>query len=284
MIKNKQLKIQKLILIAVLLAIVIFVVFTGRSLSKYIYNSIHSYYLQSKGFYFNSDKLSLNHSEFELENNWSGGETYTITVNLNSKKNDLLCTKADVSYTISYTHSDNIACEIDKTSGVIVGTDNGGVNEGYFTITIDPAQGQVLLNGDQAWIDVVVTSTSPYVQEISGKLIIETGSDDITYEIVDSVGAPYIEVNIINSTNSDEVIGLNFSPTAVLLDMTNDFTLNNQSLVTTAINGNQYVNRVNSKVNAFETTTVKFYKKDTSQDYTYRYGDTSLTPVVTLIK
>ena len=76
-------QIIKLLIIIVILA---FLVPAMTSLSKYVYHAINDYYLGTKGFYFNSDKLSSTHSEFEIANNWSGAETYTITINLNSKK------------------------------------------------------------------------------------------------------------------------------------------------------------------------------------------------------
>ena len=72
------------------------------SLSKYIYNAVQDYYLGSKGFYFNSDKLTTDHAEFEIANNWSGAETYTITINLNSKKNDLLFDSTNTQFIHSF--------------------------------------------------------------------------------------------------------------------------------------------------------------------------------------
>ena len=64
-----------------------------------MYNVIYEHYLASKDFYFNSDKLNLNHTEYKITNNWSGAETYIVTVNMSSKKNDKAVKDADITYT-----------------------------------------------------------------------------------------------------------------------------------------------------------------------------------------
>ena len=276
--RNKTNRIIKLLIVVVIL---LFLIPTMTSMSKYVYNAIHNYYLEAKGFYFNSDKLTSDHIEYEIANNWSGAETYTITVNLNSKKNDLLFAEPDIEYEIKYTHSDNIQCSISKTSGTIVGTNNGGINEDYFVITIDPANGVGLANGETTWVDIEVTSTSPYTATLSGKLIIGVGTEDVTYEIIDAENNPYIEVNITNSLNEGVDVNLLFDPNLILLDMTNNFYLNSIETTTQDINGYSYIKSVKSHIGTLETTSVKFYKVDPSQDYSYQLGD-SKTPVVTL--
>lgn len=272
---------NKIIPLLIVLIILVFLVPTMTSLSKYVYNAVHDYYLGTKGFYFNSDKLSSTHSEFEIANNWSGAETYTITINLNSKKNDLVFAETDIDYEVKFTHSDNIECTVSKTSGTITGSANGGINEDYFIVTINPAGGSGLPNGATTWVDIEVTSTSPYVATLSGKLIIGVGTEDINYEIMDSENSPYLEVNITNSLNTGEDVTLTFDPNLVLLDMTNRFTLNSTAKGTIQINGYEYVNSVTSFVGSLETTTVKFYKVDSSKNYTYQAGDT-ITPVILL--
>lgn len=274
--RNKRINI---IILFIILTILLYFVQTKTSLSKYIYNVVHNYYLQSKGFYFNSDKLGITNSEIEIENNWSGAETYTITVNLNSKKNDLVFAEADIDYTIQYTNSENIECSISKNSGTIIGSQNGGINEDYFIVTINPASGKSLVSGEIAWIDIEVTSSKPYTATLSGRLMIQVGAEDITYEIIDSENNPYIEVNIINSLNEEKEVTLQFDPNILLLDMTSRFSMNAVNKVTQDIGGYQYVNEVTSKVNALETTTIKFYKVDPSQNYEYQLGNEKVPEV-----
>ena len=278
---NKRKKTNTLIIILIFLIILMFIAPQMGSFSKDIYNSVNNYYLASKGFYFNSDKLSIKHSEFEIENNWSGAETYSITINLNSKRNDLVFAESDIDYEISFTNSDNIVCTASKTKGTIKGSNSGGLNEDYFIITINPKDGVGLPDGTQTWVDIEVKSTAPYVQTLSGKLYVGVGSEDISYEIMDSKNNPYLEVNITNSLNEGKDVTLEFDPNIILLDMTDTFTLNASNKITQDINNYAYVNSVTSHVKSLETTAVRFYKVDPSQNYTFEEGDSG-TPVVLL--
>lgn len=272
---------NKVIKALIFLVILLLLVPGLFSLSKYVYNSVRDYYLETKGFYFNSDKLSDNHSEMQIENNWSGAESYAITINLNSKKNDLLFCETDIDYEISYTCSSNITCTSTKESGTIEGTNSGGLNEDYFILTINPSGGVGLQNGEQAWVDVEVKSTSPYVKTLSGRMYVGVSSSDITYNIMDSVNSPYIKVNITNSLHQDEDVTLTFDPNVILLDMTNQFAINATNMETEQINNYNYVNSVTTTLGSLETTTVTFYKVDPAQDYTYQEGDKT-TPIITL--
>ena len=285
--KNLKRKLRKkaqfLNLILVLIALMIVIFFTPKLIStaRYIYSAIHDNYLSSKDFYFSSDKLSLDHTEYQITNNWSGAETYRVTINMSSKENDMASTESDIDYEVAFTCSDNIECTLSKNSGTIVGTNNGGVNEDSFTISINPKNGVTLSNTEIAWVDVTATSTSPYSQEISGKLILEVGSSNIYYEITDSVNSPYLMVNIINSSPVDEDVTLTYSPNTVLLDMTGQFYLNSTANTVEQLNSYNYLNSITSKVTSLSTTSVKFYKNDATQNYTYSPSDTG-TPVITL--
>mgnify|MGYP007102028912 CR=1 FL=1 len=84
-----------IIMLLIVFVIVIYIAPKLVSTAKYVYNAIHEHYLSSKDFYFSSDKLSANHTEYEITNNWSGAETYIITVNMSSKQNDMAYTEAE---------------------------------------------------------------------------------------------------------------------------------------------------------------------------------------------
>ena len=280
--KNKR-RTKRINPIFLLLIFVVLIFFTPRMVStaKYVYNIVHEYYLSSKDFYFSSDKLSINHTEYEITNNWSGAETYVITVNMSSKKNDMAFTESDISYNITYTCSENISCSLNKNSSTIIGTSNNGVNEDSFTISINPAGGSALSEGELAWVDIVATSTSPYSQTISGKLILEVGSSDITYEIIDTANQPYLTVNITNSQSNGANVKLSYNPEVVLLDMTGKFYLNSTNNTTHQVNGYDYLNSITSYVESLSTTTVKFYKVDATQNYSFN-SMSSGTPVILL--
>lgn len=276
--KTKQINI---IFILILFVILVYLTPKFVSTAKYVYNAIHEHYLLSKDFCFKSDKLTTNHSEYEITNNWSGAEPYTITVNMSSKENDMAFTEADITYDITAQKSDNVTCTLSKTSSTIVGTGNNGVNEDYFTVTISPAGGTALREGERAWVDITATSTSPYAQTLQGKLIIEVGSADITYEIIDLANQPYLTVNITNSQSVGANVTLSYSPQNVLLDMTSRFYLNSSNKTTQSLNNHLYLNSITSYVNSLSTTTVKFYKNDATQNYSYIPGSNT-TPIITL--
>ena len=102
--KRKTIKLNPIVLL-IIFVIVIFLTPKFVSTAKYVYNAIHEHYLSSKDFYFKSDKLSINHTEYEITNNWSGAEPYVITVNMSSKQNDMSYTESDIDYNITYTCS-----------------------------------------------------------------------------------------------------------------------------------------------------------------------------------
>ncbi len=267
---KRKINFINLTIILILFTICTFLVPKMVSTAKYVYNVIHEHYLLSKDFYFSSDKLSLNHTEYEITNNWSGAETYIITVNMSSKENDMAFTDADIEYNITYTCSSNIQCSLSKQSSTIVGKKNNGVNEDYFSISINPAGGTALSEGETAWVEITATSTSPYSQTISGKLILEVGTSEISYEIIDAPNQPYLTVNITNSQSVSSNITLSYDPEVVLLDMTNRFYLNEQSTYSEEeLNNYKYLNSITSRVDSLSTTTVKFYKVDSTQDYSY---------------
>lgn len=283
-VKKKNIrKVKKInpIILFIILAVVVFLTPKFISTAKYVYNAIHEHYLSSKDFYFSSDKLSINHTEYEITNNWSGAEPYIITVNMSSKENDMAYTEADINYNISYTCSDNVSCSLDKTESTIVGRDNNGVNEDYFTITLSPSGNSALADGEKAWVDITASSTSPYTQTITGKLILEVGSADISYEIIDKPNQQYLTVNITNSQSVGSDVTLSFDPSVVLLDMTSRFRLDSTGNTNGQLNGYNYFNSITSYVESLSTTTVKFYKEDATQDYSYVNGSGG-TPVITL--
>ena len=275
---------SNIIIILILCLIAIFLAPKMMSAAKYVYNVIYEHYLASKDFYFGSDKLGIVQLEYEETNNWSGATSYNVTISMTSKRNDLFFTASDISYDIdTSTCSDNVTCTPSKQHGIIYGTDtvsiqNGG-NEDSFNVSISPRNG-ALPNGSKAWVIVKAKSTSPYEQEITGKIIIEVGVSAISYEIIDAVQQPFFTVNIVNSTASSANVTLSYNPQNVLLDMTSRFNLNKTNSGTQQMNSYTYLNSVTGAVGGLSTTSVKFYKNDPTQNYSYSGG--SGIPVVTL--
>lgn len=282
---------QIIVILAILLCSTSFVVVFGR----YVTNSVNNFFLRSKEFYFNSDKLSENRAVFQIEN-WSGVDDYTITVNMNSRKNNIQVASYDISYDIRYTCSDNAICQLSKTNGVI----SKDTNTDFFNLTITP--NTQLETGDRVTVEIEATSTSNYKKTIKGKFTLVVGQENLTYQITDAPDEPYMNLRITNTlsyyvvrqsfgdytvnqkididtylalTDQDKakcfssIVTMVFDPTKILLDITNENYSNVTNVTTTTINGKNYINSITLPIDAISSADIRFYKVDTSADYTY---------------
>ena len=115
--KKRKLNKKKIYL---LLGIILFVITIGLTYGRYAYNSLKEFYLASKNFYFYSDKLPSNRAIYQIDN-WSGVDSYQLTINLNNSKNNLVHANTDINYEISYVCSSNALCSVRKTSDPLYG-------------------------------------------------------------------------------------------------------------------------------------------------------------------
>lgn len=291
-------KINKKKLVCLCLLLMIFLG-VGVSFGRYAYKEIRDFYLSTKKFYFNSDKLASDKAVYKIEN-WSGVGSYSITINVNSYENNNLYSEEDIYYDISYSCSDTVTCSIEnnKTDGVI----SADSNNDYFTIVMTVPTGNIFKTGDSVTINVSASSTSPYKKSLSAEFTFVVGQYGLSYEIEDSVGSPYLDIRITNTLDyyvvreafdnysvdtqididtylslSDEnkakcassIITLTFDPDVILLDMTSDAYLNNVGIETVKINNYNYVKSISFKIDALASQMVKFYKADTTKNYTF---------------
>ena len=303
---KKKFKLNKKIVflgIAIVLCLIM-VIFNPVTIARYVYNAIRNYYLETQDFYFNSDKMSLNNSLYQIDN-WDGVEDFSVTFNMNSIKNNLVVSKSDISYNLSYTCSSNVVCTASKNNGVI----DAQSNRDYFIINIHPIVS--LQEGDSVWLNVSSTSISPYVQTISGRIQLNVGIPGLTYEIMDEANRPYLNFSLTNTFDfykviraygnhavgeeisssayrnlpssekenyASALITLSFDPHVVLLDLTSEFYQDAVSHSEVTIDGYQYVNSITFKVNPISSEMIRFYKKNASMNYTYPYGTN--TPII----
>ena len=282
-----------------LVCLLLILLLIGSSFGNYVYQGLRNFYLQTKKFYFNSDKLSENGAIYRIEN-WSGVGSYTVTFNMNSYANNKLVSDDDINYTIEYECSQVVTCSIDgnKTSSQIPAT----TNTDSFEITIAVPTNTILKKGDKISLNVKATSTSPYQKELSAQFTLVVGHYGLSYEIEDSKNSPYLNIRITNTLDyytvnesitgypsgtqlsiedylklsetdkskcSSAIITLNFDPTKILLDMTSDAYQDSVNRITQVIDGYDYINTVSFKIDALSSKTVKFYKNDTTKNYTY---------------
>ncbi|MDD5980095.1 MAG: hypothetical protein PUC23_03175 [bacterium] len=287
MLKNKKL----IILIGVLLLVITCCTTFGR----YIYDGIQTFYFQTKKFYFNSDKLKEQTATYSLEN-WAGAGEYTININMNSIKNNLLSSDTDITYDIIYQCSDTVTCQITKTQGTIYSS----TNTDSFNIVVTPNTS--FNDGDTVLIYVSATSTYPYEKTISARFILKVGKIGLSYEITDEEKSPYLEFRITNTIDYYTVeeafdsyqvgdrldittylnlpdskkekcysayITLTFDPNIVRLDLTNPSYLIKENETNTIIDGNSYISGYTYKIDAISSSMVRFYKVNPANNYTY---------------
>lgn len=297
--KKKQL----LILSVILIFMISFVIIFGR----YVTNDVKDFFVRSKEFYFYSDKLSENFSVFEIDN-WTGVDDYVITVNMNSRKNNIKAATYPIEYDIQYVCTDNAICQISKTHGVISETSNSD----SFNLTITP--NTQLETGDRVVVEIKATSTTNYIKTIKGKFTLVVGKEDLSYEITDKAQSPYMELSITNTLSyyivneafgeytvgqkisSDVYLGLteaqkekcyssivtiNFDPEEILLDITNENYQNATNINTTTIDGKTYINGFTLTIDAISSVDLRFYKVDSSKDYTYPNSTNSSVVTIT---
>lgn len=269
------------------------------TLGRYVGRELKNYYLITKNFYFNADKLEQNGIVYQVEN-WNGVDSYSVTFNLDSYKNNTVYSEVDIEYDITYSCSSNVTCAITKTNGIIYAekhTDS-------FMVTITPIN--PLDDEEKAWIEVEAKSTSPYQKTLKGKFNVVVGKMGLDYEILDEENSAYFEVSITNTLDyyvareaydtykigdkidiktylslseeekshfASSIVTLDFDPEVALLDMTSTAYLNAISTNKETIDNHEYINNLSFKVDALSSYRVKFYKVDSTKNYTYPFDN-----------
>ncbi len=300
--KKEKTKIKnKYTMLRLLLVILIFIIlaFLISAFGRYVTNSVNNFFMRSKEFYFNSDKLKENTAVYQVDN-WSGIDDYTIVVNMNSRKNNLQATTYDIGYNITYSCSDNAICELEKTSGTIP----SDTNSDSFYLRITP--NRQLEVGDKVEVEITASSTAQYKKTLKGKFTLVVGKERLSYEITDSVQSPYMQLRLTNTltyyiveqafdsytvgqkidsdtyralsdTNKakcySSIVTLSFDPTVVLIDTTNEIVENAITTTKTTINGKDYINSITIKIDAISSQDIRFYKLNIANDYTYPKGN-----------
>ena len=285
--KRNQIIIATLIALSLLSFIIIF--------GRYLTSNVSNFFVRSKEFYFFSDKLSEDTSVYQVDN-WSGVDDYTITINMNSRLNNIESATYDIGYDISYTCSDNAICQLSKTQGII----NADTNSDFFNLTITP--NTQLKDGDKVVVDVVVNSTAPYKKTLKGKFTFVVGKEELTYQITDQSQDPYMLLSLTNtltyytikeafdsfhvgdrididtylSLSEDKKekcysaeVKISFDPRNRYTYRTNSVYSDATNITTTNIDGKTYINGFTIKIDAISSREIRFYKVDVNKDYTY---------------
>lgn len=289
--KQKRKIKQIIIIIGILLCVGSLVIVLGR----YVTNSINNFFIKSKTFYFQSDKLTEKNPTFQVEN-WSGVDDYTITVNMNSRKNNIEVATMDIGYDIKYKCSSNAICQLNKESGII----KKETNTDFFNLTITP--NKQLQTGDKVIVEIEATSNTGYKKTIKGKFVLVVGQEKLTYQITDAKEKPYMNLRITNTLSyyivdqafdsytinqrididsylelsndkkskcHSAIVTISFDPNYILIDNTGESYINSINKKTVQINGKIYINEITIPIDAISSKDLRFYKVDVSQNYTY---------------
>ena len=282
----------KIIIILLIIALLLPV---GITFSRYVLENIKSYLMEANHFFFNSDKLVAGGISYEI-NNWGGSTNVPIDFELNNHKNNILTSDADIVYSIELTYDETLlACSLSSYSGVIQVDEKTD----EFSLTITPLS--AFDDGESVSVTVTATSSSPYEKTLSATFIITVGRRGVDYEIRDKANQSYLMFNITNSLDTYKVIepfgdyGLNhifttneylaltpaerakcasivvtlsFNPSVVILDTTSDI-LKQATYTTTTYNGVAYINSITFGVDVMTSEEIRFYKRNTSQNYSY---------------
>lgn len=279
----------------VLIFIVLLSLGVVTSLGRFIYDEIRNNFIETKKFYFESDKLKEVEALYQIDN-YNGVDTYNFPININSFKNNKEKSNTDIEYEVEYSCSTNVVCDINKTSGVVYATNN---SDDLFA-SITPI---VSLNDkDTVWLTVKASATKPFLKEISAKFTLTVGYFGLAHEITDEAHKPYFELKVTNTldyyniieafngysigdkidlvtfgalsdVNKEKCVSsyvtLNFAPNTVILDTTSQVYYDAVSTNTTAIDGFLYINEIKFKIDAISSQVVRFYKKNVTNNYTY---------------
>ncbi len=306
--KLKYKRKQLIILLILLMFIISFVVV----LARYVTNNVSDYFFRSKEFYFYSDKLETNTAVYQIDN-WSGVDDYPIDINMNSRLNNIQTTSYDIGYNIECScTTDNAICQLSKTSGIIP----SNTNTDSFRLVITP--NTPLDTGDKVTVEITVASTSEYKKTLKGRFTLVVGKEDISYQITDGINNPYMELRITNTqsyytvreqfqvdskvysantrididtylslsdTNRAKcysaVVTVEFDPNIVLVDITDDAYQNATGVHTRIIDGKTYIDKFTVSLEAISSKSIRFYKVDSTQDYSYPNQSNSLILTLT---
>lgn len=236
--------------------IIITFIFFGISMAsaKYVYNYVWDYYLESKAFYFESDKLSLNTEKNSLLT-WDGSD---IVFNLKNYLTESTVSDYDITYkttcTILNEESNYISCGINNTTnstytGVLSSVSNC-VNEINDTDVSELDKTECELNGytwkiqsvkkemsfnlylndetkiiDEVSVEIKVESTSPYKKIMTGIFYInkaETNESKVIFDYQEY--DEYDKLTIINNNNDEKCFSVDYLRENYVVD--NDNVLN----------------------------------------------------------
>lgn len=255
---------------------------------RYVKEIVEVYYLRTKNFYFNSDKLTITGKLYEI-NPWKGTDVYEIPINMNSLLNSLKGSNSDIAYTASCEADDNSICYFDSRGTTSVNRTIGKTSHtDIFTLSVEVKDGVTVKDGDTITVSLTARSTSPYVEELYATFNLIIGDYGVGFAIEDEPGRMYFDATVSN-TLPDESKSITLTitdPSIISIDMSNnilDDIPDSAKTITPVSEGgttHNYITAITFDVGPKSSVMVRYFKKNTSADYTY--NGTS-TPIVNYV-
>lgn len=241
---------SRVMFVVVALLIVLFMMSRGYSYAKYASNTVWNYYLESRGFYFNSDLITGNN-----DRNWDGS---SISFNITNYDNDDLISSFDISYRVTCTivgeASSYATCKVNGTnSNIYNGTITGGTKSTKSDY-IDIVSNEELTG---LTVDITVESISPYHKTINGEYVLNKGSLEIGgLNVMYNLGTSSDKVIITNSYNENKCCKLSWNTNKLRIDDRSGNILSSTS------DASGYVKDIIFSINKKDSIDFIFYRTD----------------------
>lgn len=266
--------------------ILVIIAFTTTVFGRYIYNSVREAYFTAKQFYFSSDILTVNGSNYQY-NNWGGVDVYPIEFDLYSYNNKLSKLDYDLDYTVTCSTSDTekIKCTINSydedATNTATGTIYATTNTSRVVVFVTPIA--TINKNESVKIQVTASTTVPYQKTISCEFTIKVETQgENTYEIEDVANRDYAMLKLTNANDTATQVTLQFNPSELRLDLNDEIYLDEENKVSVEIDSNGYVKKIIFNMKAETAKNVKFYKVNKTQNYTYPGVDDTSAIQVTI--
>ena len=228
--------------IIILASIVIFILLIGFGFTKALFtsNSIRDYYLNSKGFYFetNYDKNTT------VYNFWKGSQIeYEVSNFINDKY-----TVDNINYEVRCVVPNGVVCKVNNQTIKYESTLKGG-RESTENIYLD-----VETNNKDVEVQVITKSLSPYSKTIRNTILLHKDDD-----VVGSFGSELVNytnyslLNISNYYNQNKCVDVKWNNT--------DLKVSVPDVTVVATDSNGYVNEFTKNISSNDTVSIKFYNE-----------------------
>ncbi len=252
---------------------------------RYVKDIIEVYYLRSQNFYFSSDKLTIYGKNYEI-NPWGGTVDYDISISMSSLLNSIKGTSENINYQVTCEGDSKVDCyfgtrevrTVNRTISVDTHSDN-------YVVTVTPRAGVTLKTGEKVKIGVTAISSSPYKETLKATFELVIGDYGLNFEIEDEPGNIYFDALVTNTLDTTKArITLTIKDEyfeKIHFDMTNTIMQQDEFTSKTAKIGNDdYIKEVSFVLDPKSSLLVKYFKSDSTKDYSYLLGDPTLESVI----